>query len=60
MADVKSVTDQAGVGALIGKRMETKGFDKAYVILGKFLLIKKNNGNASLTFDLLKLFAENS
>ena len=38
----KSVTDLAGVGAVIGKRMEAKGFDKAYVVLGQFLLLKKN------------------
>ncbi|XP_040566105.1 barrier-to-autointegration factor [Lepeophtheirus salmonis] len=38
----KPVTDLAGIGEVLGKRMGSKGFDKAYVVLGQFLLLKKN------------------
>ena len=38
----KTVTDLAGIGEVLGKRLESKGFDKAYVVLGQFLLLKKN------------------
>lgn len=38
----KSVTDLAGVGDVLGKRLENQGFDKAYVVLGQFLVLKKN------------------
>ena len=38
----KPVTDLAGIGDVLGKRLEKKGFDKAYVVLGQFLLLKKN------------------
>ena len=38
----KAVTDLAGIGDVLGKRLESKGFDKAYVLLGQFLLMKKN------------------
>ena len=55
----KPVTDLAGIGATLGKRLDSKGFDKveaqnfillfviynlhqAYVVLGQFLLLKKN------------------
>ena len=38
----KAVTDLAGIGDVLGKRLESKGFDKAYVVLGQFLLLKKN------------------
>ena len=38
----KPVTDLAGIGNVLGKRLESKGFDKAYVVLGQFLLLKKN------------------
>ena len=37
----KPVTDLAGIGEILGKRMEQNGFDKAYVVLGQFLLLKK-------------------
>ena len=37
-----SVTDLARIGDVLGKRLESKGFDKAYVVLGQFLLLKKN------------------
>jgi len=38
----KPVTDLAGIGDVLGKRLDSKGFDKAYVVLGQFLLLKKN------------------
>ncbi|XP_023329831.1 barrier-to-autointegration factor [Eurytemora carolleeae] len=38
----KPVTDLAGIGDVLGKRLEAKGFDKGYVVLGQFLLLKKN------------------
>ncbi|XP_054153684.1 barrier-to-autointegration factor B-like [Oppia nitens] len=38
----KPVTDLAGIGDVLGKRLEAKGFDKAYVVLGQFLVLKKN------------------
>ena len=37
----KEVTELAGVGEVLGKRLSDKGFDKAYVVLGQFLLLKK-------------------
>ena len=38
----KSVTDLPGIGDVLGKRLAEKGFDKAYVVLGQFLVLKKN------------------
>ncbi|XP_045768612.1 barrier-to-autointegration factor-like [Maniola jurtina] len=42
----KPVTKLAGVGEVLGKRLETAGFDlgfdKAFVVLGQFLLFKKD------------------
>jgi len=38
----KAVTELAGIGEVLGKRLDDKGFDKAYVILGQFLVLKKN------------------
>lgn len=40
----KDVTDLAGIGDVLGKRLKDKGFDKAYVVLGQFLVMKKNRG----------------
>ena len=37
----KEVTELAGVGEVLGKRLSDQGFDKAYVVLGQFLLLKK-------------------
>ena len=38
----KKVTELAGVGEVLGKRLAGKGFDKAYVVLGQFLVLKKD------------------
>jgi hypothetical protein len=38
----KPVTDLAGIGEVLGDRLMKEGYDKAYVVLGQFLLLKKN------------------
>ena len=38
----KLVTELAGIGEVLGKRLTDKGFDKAYVVLGQYLVLKKN------------------
>lgn len=38
----KSVTDLAGIGEVLGARLADKGYDCAYVVLGQFLLLKKD------------------
>nr|XP_057932960.1 barrier-to-autointegration factor-like isoform X2 [Doryrhamphus excisus] len=37
----KHVSALAGIGEVLGERLEEKGFDKAYVVLGQFLVLKK-------------------
>jgi len=38
----KEVSELAGIGKVLSERMVSKGFDKAYVVLGQFLVLKKN------------------
>ncbi len=38
----KSVTDLAGVGEVLGERLSEKGYDKAEVVYGKYLELKKD------------------
>ncbi|XP_030753224.1 barrier-to-autointegration factor [Sitophilus oryzae] len=38
----KPVTELAGVGEVLGDRLIQAGFDKAFVVLGQFLVLKKN------------------
>ncbi|XP_053229052.1 barrier-to-autointegration factor-like [Podarcis raffonei] len=36
----KSLGTLAGIGDVLGRKLEDKGFDKAYVVLGQFLVLK--------------------
>ncbi|XP_017151005.1 barrier-to-autointegration factor-like isoform X1 [Drosophila miranda] len=38
----KSVTDLAGIGETLGGRLAEAGFDKAYTVLGQYLVLKKD------------------
>ncbi|XP_034472214.1 barrier-to-autointegration factor [Drosophila innubila] len=38
----KSVTELAGIGETLGGRLSTAGFDKAYTVLGQYLVLKKD------------------
>ncbi|KAF2903250.1 hypothetical protein ILUMI_02936 [Ignelater luminosus] len=38
----KPVTKLAGIGEILGKRLQEAGFDQAYVVLGQYLLLKRN------------------
>ena len=40
----KAVTELTGIGSVLGAKLASKGFDKAYMVLGKFLLLKKDKG----------------
>ncbi|XP_046561950.1 barrier-to-autointegration factor-like isoform X2 [Haliotis rubra] len=39
---LKPVTELPGIGPVLGGRLRGAGFDKAYVVLGQFLLLKKD------------------
>ncbi|KAM9302383.1 barrier-to-autointegration factor [Gastrophryne carolinensis] len=38
----KGVQCVAGIGDVLGSRFTQKGFDKAYTLLGQFLILKKD------------------
>ncbi|XP_053412586.1 barrier-to-autointegration factor-like [Nycticebus coucang] len=38
----KPVGSLAGIGEVLGKELEERGFDKAHVVLGQFLVLKKD------------------
>ncbi|CAB1312540.1 unnamed protein product, partial [Coregonus sp. 'balchen'] len=38
----KPVTALSGIGEVFGKKMEEQGFDKAFAVLGQFLLLRKD------------------
>lgn len=38
----KEVTELSGIGETLGGRLSGKGYDKAYVVLGQYLLLKKD------------------
>lgn len=38
----KDVKELAGIGPVLGERLINKGFDRAYVVLGQFLVLKKD------------------
>ncbi|KAK2193255.1 hypothetical protein NP493_16g06006 [Ridgeia piscesae] len=47
----KPVADLAGIGPVLGSRLTEEGFDKAYVVLGQFLILKMSK---DLFIDWLK------
>lgn len=38
----KPVTDLAGVAEVLGNRLKEAGYDKAYIVLGQYLVLKKD------------------
>ena len=48
----KDVSELAGIGEILGGRLTEQGFDKAYVVLGQFLVLKKDE---EMFLDWMKL-----
>jgi len=38
----KPVTELAGIGEVLGQRLVDAGYERAYVVLGQFLLLRKS------------------
>lgn len=38
----KAVSELAGIGKVLGEKLKNAGFDKAYVVLGQFLVLRKD------------------
>mgnify|MGYP002803539553 FL=1 len=38
----KKVSELAGIGKVLGQKLVDAGFDKAYVVLGQFLVLRKD------------------
>ncbi|XP_062429411.1 barrier-to-autointegration factor-like protein [Rhea pennata] len=38
----KTITEVDGIDEELGSKLAAKGFDKAYILLGQFLLLKKD------------------
>ena len=38
----KSVTNLAGIGPVLGERLKNKGYEKAYMVFGQFLVLGKD------------------
>lgn len=47
----KPVTDLAGVEEVLGNRLKAAGYDKAYTVLGQYLVLKKD---LELFYDKMK------
>ena len=41
----KPVTELPGIGNTLGRQLTVEGFDKAYMVLGQYLVLKKNKEN---------------
>jgi barrier-to-autointegration factor len=69
----KHITDVPGIGVNLGKRLESSGVNKAYILLGRFLFQNKdektfiawlkascgaNNSQAQQTYNALKSWTE--
>ena len=40
----KKVSELPGIGKVLGQKLVDAGFDKAYVVLGQFLVLRKDEG----------------